>query len=204
MILAGNLLVAAMLGADPKLFSDEFDLWADGCPDSSIRLRTSDIRYPNSGNSLRYDADLTFYDNVWGHATNSDFEIPWPGGAGYVPVMLDFGINQFVASAFHVPADFPNDVYGLLVYSSYNSGPSMVLSYSRTCGDFDPPNPNCVTMVGPGESTKKWVIAPYANGCPLTPGTDYFVNLKFADPPPDGCGEEFVCRIGFGNLLGRQ
>lgn len=204
MLLMGNLLFATALAADPTLFSDKFELWADGCPDSSIRLRTSDIRYPNSGNSLRYDVDLTLYENIWGHATNSDPLVPWPGGNGYTPVMMDFGINQFVAAAFHVPADFPNDLYGILGYTSYNSGPDMVVSYSQTCGDFNPPNPNCVTAVGPGELVKKWVVAPYANGCPLTPGSDYFINLKFSAPLPEDCGDEYVCRIGYGNALGQQ
>ena len=61
------LIAASALGSSDTIYSDTFDLTADGCPDTSLRLTTSRIRYPNTNNSVRPFGDLTRFEGIWGH-----------------------------------------------------------------------------------------------------------------------------------------
>lgn len=201
MISIAALLLAASTAqtSGDVIFSDGFELAT-----SLTRLTTSDVRYPNTGNSLRYDVDVTQYDNIWGHATNSDPVVPWPGRNGAVPTLLDFGKTEYICAQFHVPDDVAPGLYGALGYSTYYSGPALTLAYSQACGDFDPEIANCVSTVGTGEAFKKFVIAPHVNGCPLTPGSDYYANFKIAHPESQDCGGLDTCKLALYLILGSQ
>ena len=118
--------------------------------------------------------------------------------------MPDFGKHQYVASGFHVPSDSPAGVHGYFVYSSCCSGPETSLACSQTCGDFNPATAHCAWAVAGGESFRKWVIAPHVNGCMLTPGTDYFINIKMTDPQTEDCAGQSTCKVGLSNILGNR
>ena len=179
---------------------------ADSCPSTPlVRMAVGNIRYPNTGSGVRNNVDLTVYDNIWGHLNNTDGVTPWPGVNGTQPAILNWNRATYVAAKFHVPANESTHQYGRLGYGTYYSGPPMTLSISSTCGDFSPTNPVCVSTHGAGESFNKWVIDPFTNGCPLTPNTDYYVNIKMADPNTSECGSNGVCPgIAINNTLGTQ
>lgn len=110
--------------------------------------------------------------------------------------MLDFWKSQFVAAKFHVPIDVEPRRIVTMGYGTYFSGPTLDLSVSQTCGDFNPAHANCLTTgIGAGEAFKKIVIAPYANGCPLTPGADYYINIRMTNPSPGSCSGDDFCKI---------
>lgn len=198
------LLAASALGSWDTIYNDTFDLTADGCPDSSRRLTVSRIRYPNTNNSVRLYGDLTRFEGIWGHATSNDAELAWPGGNQYTSALLDFEKTKFVAARFHVPVEFPTTDYGFFVYASYYSGPLLTLSLSQSCGDFAPADERCVATRGTGETFEnKWRIAPSAINCPLTPGADYFVNIRLADPNATDCSGNPSCQLAVGNVLGQ-
>lgn len=195
------LLSASLLSAGDAVFSDTFDLSPDGCPDSSIRATRSHIRYPTTGNSLRYDVDLTLFENIWGHSTNSDSTVLWPGRNGSGPALLSFGKSQFVAARFHVPPGIATTSTGFYGYATYYSGPMVELAISDTCGNFEPANPACVSTHGPGEAFSKWRIQPNVQNCPLAPDTDYFVNARLIDALPDTCSGASECKIGLNSVF---
>lgn len=201
---AAFLVAASVLGSWETIYTDSFDLDADGCPNTSSRLVTSRIRYPNTNNSVRMFGDLTRFEGIWGHATSNDAELAWPGGNQYTPALLDFDKDKFVAARFHVPADFPTTDYGFFVYSSYYSGPLLTLSLSERCNDFAPADERCVATRGTGEIFEnKWRIAPSTINCPLTPGADYFVNIRLTDPRVAECGGNPSCQLAIGSVLGQ-
>jgi hypothetical protein len=195
------LLSTSILGASDVVFRDTFDLSLDGCPDSSIRATISDIRYPTSGMSLRYDVDITKFENIWGHLNNSDSAVLWPGRNSSGPALRNFGKNQFIAARFHVPPGIATTSSGFYGYATYFSGPSVELAISSACGDFLPANPACVSTHGAGESFGKWRIQPSALNCPLAPDTDYFVNVRLVDALPEDCGYQPECYIGLNSIF---
>lgn len=195
------MLSASLLGAGDVVFSDTFDLSPDSCPDSSIRATSSDIRYPTTGSSLRYDVDITRFENIWGHANNSDNAVLWPGRNGSGPVLMNFGKNQYVAARFHVPPGITTTSSGFYGYATYFSGPLVELAISTTCGEFAPANPACVSTHGAGESFGKWRIQPNTQNCPLAPDTDYFVNARLVDALPEDCLGVPECRIGLNSVF---
>jgi len=180
----------------------------DTCPSTPLtRMAVGTIRYPNWGNGTgtRTNVDLTQFDNIWGHLNNVDSITPWPGVSGTQPAIMNWNRSQYAAAKFHVPANQSIHQYGNFGYGTYYSGPSMTLAISQTCGDFSPTNPVCVSTHGAGESFRKWVINPFTNGCPLTPNTDYYVNIKMADPNTTECGSDGVCTgIAINNTLSTQ
>lgn len=195
------ILSASLLGTADVVFSDTFDLSPDTCPDSSIRASRSDIRYPTTGNSLRYDVDLTLFENIWGHSNNSDSAVAWPGRNGSGPALLNFGKSQYVAARFHVPPGITTTSSGFYGYATYYSGPPVELAISTTCGDFQPANPACVSTRSAGESFGKWRIVPSTQNCPLAPDTDYFVNVRLVDALPDDCLFQPECKIGLNSVF---
>lgn len=207
MISFAALLLAASSAqtAGDTIFSDGFELVDTACPSTPLtRLTTSDIRYPNTGNSIRYNVDVTQFDNIWGHATNSDPLVTWPGRSGTQPAIMDFGKTQYVAAQFHATADVSPVLQITMRYGTYLSGPDLILAVSRICGDFDPATAYCVSTAGAGAAFAKFVIDPYTNGCPLAPDTDYYVNIKMDDPQPQDCNGHDTCALAINDTLGTQ
>lgn len=175
------------------------------CP--AGRLTNGTITYPNvpQGGS-RPNADLTRFENIWGHANSTDAEQPWPGASGAVPAIAGWGKTQYVAAKFTVPAGFVPNVYETLGVSTYNSGPELTMSVSQQCGDFSTPtNQYCMkTGVDTGDYFWKVVVSPYTNGCPLIPGQSYYINMKMTAPQASDCGGQSVCKLATTNQVGNQ
>lgn len=166
------------------------------CP--AGRMTTGTIRYPNvPGGGVRNGADLTQFATIWGAARASDAPVPYPGRNGAVPAIQPWPAGGYIAAKFRASADVRD--YVRIGYSTYYSGPLLTMAISQRCGDFAPANPNCITTnVGTGEAFKKIVTAPYTNGCPLTPGVDYYINLKI------GTGAAYPQPLSTNNTVGRQ
>jgi len=175
---------------------------SDNCVDGgALRLTAATIRYPNTGNTTRPNVDLTHYENIWGHGTNSDTAVLWPGVNGSAPAVVNWGKTQYIASKFTVPAGFPATGFDKLRYSTYFSGPTLTMSVSSTCGDFAPSNGNCLTTgVATGGEFKKMVLSPATNGCPLMVGQTYFVNLKMTAPLATDCSNQATCTLATNNI----
>ena len=166
------------------------------------RLTTATIKYPNiSGQPQRVNVDLTAFENIWGHATNTDTAVLFPGENGAVPAITNWGKTQFVAAKFTAPATWVGTAFDKLAYSTYNSGPHLTMAVSTTCGDFAPANPTlCLsTDVAGGDVFKKMVVSPLTNGCPLSAGTSYYINLKMTNPAPSDCSNSTVCTLSTNN-----
>lgn len=163
------------------------------------RLAKADIAYPNIPYSgQREGEDLRYYENIWGQATDTDTPVAWPGRNGSSPALLKFWKSQFVAAQFTVPQGLPPGTYVRLGRSTYYSDPfaPLEVAISATCGDFAPIDPACLTTgVGPGGSFKKMVLAPATNGCPLVPGSTYFVNVRMVNPTPQSCNNKGYCTV---------
>ncbi len=176
----------------------------ESCPTG--RLTTASIRYPNvPGSGVRGNVDLTRFENIWGHSSNTDTAIAWPGRNSAVPAIQNWGKTQYIAAKFNVPASAGTSAYETLRYSTYYSGPELTLSVSTQCGDFQPVNPLCLsTGVGTGDAFKKIVLFPHTNGCPILPGTDYYINVKMTDPAPADCNSASTCTLATTNTVGSQ
>lgn len=199
MLSIAALLLAAsstQLPAD-TIYRNGFEFDDPNCQAPPLtRMANADIIYPSTGNSRRWGVDLRQYENIWGHANNSDTPVLWPGRSGATPAILKFWKNQFVAARFTVPQDAVPQTYLRVGYSTYYSGPLLDLSVSQNCGDFAPANPTCLTTgASGGQFFKKIVIAPAVDGCPLTPGQTYFINIRMNNPTPQACSNKAYCDI---------
>lgn len=167
------------------------------------RLTNTRILYPNLGPvppPARSNVDVTLFENIWGHGNTTDTATVWPGRNGAVPAIANWGKTQFIAAKF--TATTSSSPVETLRYSTYYSGPALTLSVSQTCGDFAPANPLCLTEnVGSGGDFKKIVVQPHTNGCPLTPGTDYYINIKMTNPQPTDCTS---CTLATTNIVSSQ
>lgn len=171
---------------------------ADACtgPAGFTRKLAGNIDYPNSGQNplpTRPNADLRRFETIWGVGNATD-AIPgnsnWPGVASQ-PRILNWGKSEFVAAKFTAPASVAGK-YQQLSMSTYNSE-RMTMALSSTCGDFSPSAQYCVSTAGPGGSFYKIGGA----GCALTPGADYYINIRYRDATP-ACGSS--CDIQLNNL----
>lgn len=175
----------------------------DNCPSTPMsRLTTASIKYPNVPSSgTRNNMDLTKFENIWGHMNSVDNSTLWPGVSGTQPAIIAWGKTQYVAAKFHVPAGQSTLSYGFMGYGTYFSGPNLTMSISTICGDFAPANAQCVSTHAAGESFSKWRIVPATLNCPLTPGQDYFINMRMDNPTAAQCGNSSVCTLATNNTF---
>lgn len=202
------LLLAASSAAVPHdaLFVDGFERGPDNCATGSpVRMSLADFFYPSgdggsnpSNPPTRYNVDVTLFENIWGHFTSTDATLPWPGRSGALPVYKAFGRNEYVAAAFHVPLDTSPNANGNFTHANYYGGPPIDASISQVCGDFNPPDAACrVTNVPYGRSMLSWTASPHAGRCVLTPGSDYYINIKLTNPAAsDSNCNRITCNIG--------
>jgi hypothetical protein len=173
------LLVVAMAPAnayDP-IFHDAFENLSD-CP--AGRQITAEISYGPGGTG---EVDVTEWANIWGRTTLLEPPVPWPG-VGVAPIFVDFDPATYVSAHFTVTDGTPQNWYGWLTHTEYNYGRDLAAAISTACGDFNPPSPNCATVAVSGQPVVPWSTSP-AMFCPLTPGVDYYLNLKAAYPSAD-------------------
>ena len=140
------------------------------------RITRASIKYPNvPGSGVRTNVDVTKYENIWGHANHTDSAVLFPGRAGATPAVSGWLANRYIAAEFVAPTNTLQ--YETINYSSYYSGPRLIYAISEREGDFNPSAQYCKGSVGSGESFYKIVSAPFSNGCVITPGRRYYLNL---------------------------
>lgn len=173
MISAALLILAMTPGVDDTIFQSGYDD-PDACPFG--RQVLADIDY---GTCIVDDVDVTQWSNIWGYDCLTGGTVPFPGSPGGTgdATILDFGRTTYIAAHFHVPADLPTNTYGWITHTEYNYGLDLTASISTACGDFAPANPECLSVAISGQNLVPWRVGA-ANFCPLTPGTDYFLNIK--------------------------
>jgi len=174
MLSAALLILAMAPGAADSIFGSDFDD-LDGCPIG--RQTVADIDY--IGQCARLGADVTEWSNIWGYSCDTGGTVPFPG----LPLdatIMNFGKTTYIAAHFQVPADLPNGL-GWMAHTEYDYGGDLTGSISTRCGDFAPANPTCLTVTISGQMLVPWRVGG-ANFCPLTPGTDYFFNVRITDP----------------------
>ncbi len=159
------------------------------CPAGQATV--SDIHYL-PGSHIRHSVDLTLWDNIWGHISESDDVTPWPGVAGASPTIWTLGKTQYVGALFHV-GDIPptSTLSGFYKNVSYGAGPNLDMAISTTCGDFAPPQPGCSVSNIPSADQPLVYWRMTAGGtfyCQLTPNTSYYLNVRFHDPNTTGPG----------------
>ena len=155
----------------------------------------SDIHYlPEPPLHVRHAVDLTLWDNIWGHISESDDVTPWPGVPGTSPTIWTIGKTQYVGALFHTTSSL--GLSGHYVNVSYGRGPNLDMSISPTCGDFTGGGQlGCVKTNIPsdGSALVSWRMHdPSSFWCALSPNTDYYLNVRFTDPNTTGPG----CVIG--------
>lgn len=156
-----------------------------GCPATILsngqtltRQTRGNIAYVNS-TGIRVGGDLTMYDNIWGHTTSSDTLVPWPGRVPSMPI-ITMSRHQYIAAQFTVPSGVSQALYGEIARTTYSYGIDMTVAISRTCGDFNPTNPRCLSAIPTGDFPH-WQTSPTGNQCPVTDGV-YYLNIKVTSP----------------------
>ncbi|MET0230152.1 MAG: hypothetical protein ABW186_04395 [Rhodanobacteraceae bacterium] len=162
----------------------------DSCPSvPRTRATVSDINYL-PGTHIRHSVDLTQWTNIWGHITESDNVIPFPGPNGASPSIQALGKTQYIAAKFNT-GSLPANLSGFYTNVSYGAGPNLDMSVSTECGDFAPAESGCIVTDRPS-TDRILVYWRMINGtsfyCPLQPNTDYYLNIQFHDPATTGPG----------------
>jgi hypothetical protein len=176
------------------------------CPAGQATV--SDIHYlpENNGPHVRHAVDLTLWDNIWGHISESDPVTPWPGVPGTSPTIWSIGKTQYVGALFHTTSSLT--LSGHYVNVSYGAGPNLDFSISPTCGDFTGGGQaGCLKTNIPsdGSALVSWRMHdPSSFWCALTPSSDYYLNVRFHDPATTGpgCSGDF-CKTTIENYFGQ-
>lgn len=202
-MLSAALLVLAMTPAGTDtIFQDGFDGASSSCP--ANRQTLADFAYAGDDSlRSRYDVDVTEWENIWGHATALDAVVPWPGRSNSSPVFLNFGKSTYVAAHFLVPAGTPPTWFGWITHTEYQYGTDLTGAISTICGDFTPAAQHCFTAGTSGQLIVPWRTSA-GSFCELTPGVDYYLNLKIRDPAQSNvsCAPSATdCIIGTANAL---
>ncbi len=200
MLSAALIVLAAVAGGGDTIFQDSFD--ASGtCP--AGRQTAANIAYVGDDTGrVRYNVDLTEWENIWGHATALDDVVPWPGRANSAPIMLNFGTTTYIAAHFHVPAGTAPNTYGWLTHTEYNYGTDVESAITTACGVFDPTSQLCYTAGVGGQNISPWAVPPPGTFCALQAGGDYYLNIRARDPQDLGtdCNPAMsTCAFGTAN-----
>lgn len=194
MISAALLILAMTPGASDAILKDGFDAYA--CPNG--RQTQANISW--SGFTVT-NVDVRQWANVWGHSTAFDPPVPWPGRPDSMPIILNFDKTTYMALQFPVPTDSQSNLYGWLTHTEYNYGQDLTAAISTECGDFNPV-PACYVEAISGMNIVPWSVHTPITFCPMTPGQNYFLNIRITDPnrPSTTCAPASPsCAIGTAN-----
>jgi hypothetical protein len=164
----------------------------DSCPTTPrTRATLSDLHYlPEPPAHVRHGVNLADWDSIWGHITENDAEIPFPGPSGASPTIWTLGKTQYIAAKFNT-GSLPAGVTGFYKNVLYGAGPNLDASISTACGDFDPPDPGCKSSDMPAND-QPFIYWRMVNGtnfyCGLQQNTDYYLNIQFHDINTTGPG----------------
>lgn len=155
----------------------------DDCPPGRQLTAQLYYNYSMPYSSGVMNADVTTFDSIWGRVRPGP-TIPFPG-VNYFTIIKNMNADGYIATKFTVPIDLGADEFGIMTHGETLPGPNITMSFSDTCGDFAPANPQCGPVVdaGPGQISGKWKHElMVSNGCPLTPGATYYLNFKMTNP----------------------
>lgn len=172
-------------------------------PPAAGRITASNIAYvPSSG--VRFTG-VTEWAAIWGHATATDVEVPFPGRSNSSPSIVNFTRGGYLAA--HFKPSGAGARFGYITHTEYNYGGDLTWSISTAAGDFNPANPKCRGATTSGQTIGRWTTAPtsYASFCPVAQGVDYYLNVKLTNPAQGTttCGANLAqCVIGTANAFG--
>lgn len=187
------LLVVAIASSNAynPVFHNAFEAASD-CP--AGRQLAAEISYgPGDTGSV----DVTEWANIWGRTSLLVQPVPWPG-VEVAPIFVDFDRTTYVSAHFSVPDGTPQNSMGWLTYAEYNYGRDLVASISTSCGDFNPSSAACHEVATSGMPIMPWRTGA-GNFCVLTPGVDYYLNFKAADPSGSCTPGPETCDVQLGN-----
>lgn len=157
-----------------------------GCLAPTSRQTTADICYSYGlGTSCIPGADVTQFNSIWGRNAPGSNAIPFPGYQEFV-VLKTLDKTKYIAAKIDVPLtglDLSSN--GIITHGETYPGPNLTVAISSTCGDFNPSSSICAaTGVSGGQIAGKWKLptATQTNGCVLTPGQSYYLNIKATNP----------------------
>jgi hypothetical protein len=178
-------LLAPTIRADDvdSIFSDSFDL-----PSPLY----STVSYPNSPNTgSRPGVDITDFAQVFGHSTNADSLVSFPGRSGSSPVILQFPGSGTVSMQFVVPTQHYQGSVGCSTYD----GQTVDIAISTTPWAF-PIDPVYASFgVGPGEYGPTWSNY-LVNKAYIPPGSIRYYLIRLSTPQVD------ELRAGFNSTFG--
>ncbi|HEY0181071.1 MAG TPA: hypothetical protein VGC30_15755 [Dokdonella sp.] len=154
----------------------------DACidPPGLTRLTRGTVTYPaENGSVLR---PLLNFATVWGHYSATDTEVDWPGRQPSSPI-ITMPRYSYVALKFTVPED-ASGLFGMIQRTTYSYGINMTAAYSERCGDFNPPNPVCVSVSSDDTGAipfPSWSLTS-DESCKFVPGHSYYLNIMATNP----------------------
>ncbi len=162
------------------------------------------VNWTTSSNVAR-NVDITQFKNIWGRNAPTSTILDWPQ-RNYAAIFTTYDKTKYIAAKFKVPASGMTSDFGRMFMADNLNGPNTTVSISKTCGEFTPTNlgANCLTTNnGKNDQIVGWKLAGARPGwpmCELTPGEEYYLNIKATDPSatsPDCNGN--VCRLQIQN-----
>ncbi|MFC4819472.1 hypothetical protein [Dokdonella ginsengisoli] len=153
------------------------------------------------------NVDLTQFKNIWGRKSTSDTIVDFPG-VNFYAIFKTLDRTKYISAKFRVPANGLNPAtVGSLSKGENYIGPYVTTSISTTCGEFNQANiaPYCLTTNrgAAGAVLAKWKLttgSPGVFACALTPGQEYYLNIKVTDPaaPNADCAGN-ICKMNVQN-----
>ncbi|MGN6520642.1 MAG: hypothetical protein ACTHK2_14580 [Dokdonella sp.] len=155
-----------------------------GCP--AGRQTTADVCYSYGlGSSCAAGADVTQFTSIWGRNAAGGPMIAFPGYQEFA-VFKNLDKTKYIAAKIDVPLTGLDPVMsGIITHGETYPGPALTVAISPTCGDFSPTTSICLTTgTTGGQIAGKWKLptATQTNGCVITPGQSYYINIKATNP----------------------
>lgn len=173
-------------------------------PPAAGRQVTSRVGY-SPGNGITPVRDVTTWNSVFGHASDSDAVIAFPGRRNSQPTIMDFLRTNYLG--LQVDTGDAGTIVGWLVHQEYNYGGDLSFAWSRSAGDFSVallPGAACAGATLSGQTIGQYTtrLTGYPSFCHLPPNTRVYLNIRLTNPNQvtNACpvGSR-TCAIGFSN-----
>lgn len=164
------------------------------------------VNFSDANTNIR-NADLTQFKSIWGRNSASGTILEFPG-VNFYAIFKTLDKTKYISAKFRVPTSGLNPgVVGLLSKGENYIGPNVTTSISTTCGEFNQANlaPYCLTTDrgSAGATLAKWKLSTGSStavACALTPGQEYYLNIKVTNPavPNADCAGN-ICKLNVQN-----
>jgi hypothetical protein len=151
------------------------------CPPGRVAHTTVSWRYDGIG---RRAIDVTRAEALWGRwdAGQTPVDYPW---LNVFAILWQFPRHGYLGAEFDIAPWVLSWQYNRMTHGETLPGPWTDISVSDWCGDFNPPDPWCMTdatYTGQSMGVYKLPEAPVFAGCTLQPLGTYYLNLRFTFP----------------------